>query len=107
VEGLAQARGITPDCGDSSARLWSQGPRGARDGLAQKVRPAFQPGNELDGLECTGDLVASPAARPNLRHPLTRARSQLARTLSGPHRGFQTFRIANFCQESTCPTVPL
>ncbi len=45
--------------------------------LRRFVRPSSQAKN-VDGLECTGDHFPSPAARPNLCHRLTRARSQLA-----------------------------
>ena len=78
--------------------------RGARDGLAAAVRPTLRPGDAMDGVECTGDHLPSPAARPDLRHRLTRARPQLASTVPGRRRPFRAFGDQpTITEETTCP----
>ena len=46
-------------------------------GWLQKVCPSFEPGEKLDGVECTGDHFPSPAARPDVRDRHSCARPQL------------------------------
>ena len=87
------------------------GPRGARDGLASAVRPAREPGEELDGLECTGDRVASPAARPTSATGLRALDPHWhAEAFAGLRTGpFATpFRISQPLSpgDATCPIVP-
>jgi ribosome-associated protein len=74
--------------------------------LAQKVRPSFEPGALLDGLECTGDPVPSPAARHHVRNGHPHARSQLARENESTRRAFVSFRLANVAQETALTDRP-
>jgi ribosome silencing factor RsfS/YbeB/iojap len=47
-------------------------------GWLRRFCPAFGPGAKLDGVECTGDPAASPAARPHVRNRHPGAPPQLA-----------------------------
>ena len=69
------------------------------------VRPTVAPGTQVDGLECTGDFAASPAARSYIRHRLTRARPQLAPPQTTAQVRSPDRRRAIYSQENTCPIV--
>ena len=88
-------RGITPDCGDSPARLSSPGPRGARDGLAERfVRPLSQAKNWTDWSAPAILLLRLPPD-PTSATVLRAHDPNWHQAVRGPRAGFQTFRIAN------------
>ena len=52
--------------------------------LRRFVHPSSQ-AQAVDGVECTGDLFPSPAARPDVRNRHPRARSPLVSPIAEPH----------------------
>ena len=78
LEGLAAARRASCRLRCCRARAMMAMPARLARWAGCGGSSAPRPGEAVDELECTGDYLSSPAARPDLRHPPSRARPRLA-----------------------------